>query len=146
MIELSEIKEICLEEKEFLLLDDKGYYEDLFESNKSKTPDWYGICFISFKHNLIINIQDGSSVTSILYSKHLDHPEGLLKSLQSFNLYESKKIDKLLHLKYNPVWMVINNNQSKEHILKVKNLMEFCNIKFSEEEESLWLKYYNELD
>ena len=137
-----EIKNKCLEYHKELIEDGDEFSLSLLKNCKYKTPDWYGICFISFKEMILLNIQDGSSITMVTDSEYISSPYER-KAIEEFKI--SFKHEKSWYkLKYHPQWIVIENNLTKKHINKAKVLMELCGISFSKKEEDLWKDFINQ--
>jgi len=139
-----EIKNQCLKYHDYLKKENDQLSLSLLSDCIYKTPDWYGICFVSFKEMIIVNIQDGSSIKEVFKSKYIDNPISVEEALDNFITFKNEEYS-LYSLKYNPEWLVIENNLTKKHILKVKALMEFCEIKFNPIEEKRWFKFIKEI-
>lgn len=130
---LREWKEDC---REMLAKPDKlskGILKDCLNS----APCCYGICFISFRHKILMNIQMGSSVN--LAVEGMVFPEAEINKLWSF-----KDMDKgsfFIHIRH-VNWTVIEANQLKGQTKKMaQSIMESCGVNFTAQENKIWMKY-----
>lgn len=109
-------------------------------------PYDYGICFISFKQNIIANYQQGSSIVEILKPSKKDMKDSYKNQAQEyFNFKENE--DGMNIITYNKPWKVYDSEGVESSEVKhVKALMMSAGIKFSDQEEQEWNDYLVELD